>query len=248
LKVFNDSEIIVRQVRNTIHCNSPHLKNYQQEVHRLIERFDAFNITTIPRAKNTLADSLATTASRLSPLEDYEASRFTVELLYKPSVPNNISNWKVFEGDEQIINFLTNQDNFKDLAIDDEEFQEKTTETNPQEGQDVGKLKAHTIPRGIANLESLFDLKDHFKGPKNVKTGSSCPLHETVNLGTPEAPKNVNLGKTISKGERKAYLKLFRQYQDVFAWSYKDLKMYDTRIIQHTIPLKPEMKPFQQNL
>jgi len=29
LKVLRDSEIIVRQVRNTIHCNSPHLKNYQ---------------------------------------------------------------------------------------------------------------------------------------------------------------------------------------------------------------------------
>jgi hypothetical protein len=29
LKVFGDSEIIVRQVRNTIHCNSPHLKNCQ---------------------------------------------------------------------------------------------------------------------------------------------------------------------------------------------------------------------------
>jgi ribonuclease HI len=116
LKVFRDSEIIVRQVRNTIHCNSPHLRNYQQEVHRLIEHFEAFNITMIPRTKNTLVDSLATAASRLSPLEDYEASRFTVELLYKPSVPNNISNWKVFEGDEQIINFLTNQDNFKDLG------------------------------------------------------------------------------------------------------------------------------------
>jgi ribonuclease HI len=45
LKVFGDSEIIIRQVRNTIHCNSPHLKNYQQEVYRLIERFEAFNIT-----------------------------------------------------------------------------------------------------------------------------------------------------------------------------------------------------------
>jgi hypothetical protein len=92
-------------------------------VHRLIQHFEAFNITTIPRMKKIIADSLATTASRLSPLEDYEASWFTVELLYKPSVPNNISNWKVFEGDEQIINFLTNQDNFKDLSIDDEVFQ-----------------------------------------------------------------------------------------------------------------------------
>ena len=28
LKVFEDLEIIIRQVRNTIHCNSPHIKNY----------------------------------------------------------------------------------------------------------------------------------------------------------------------------------------------------------------------------
>jgi hypothetical protein len=51
LKFFGDSEIIVRQVRNTIHCNSPHLKNYQQEVHRLIEHFEAFNITVIPEQR-----------------------------------------------------------------------------------------------------------------------------------------------------------------------------------------------------
>jgi hypothetical protein len=76
-------------------------------VHTLIEHFEAFNITAIPRTKNTLTDSLATIASRLSPLEDYEASWFTVELLYKPSVPNNISDWKAFEGDEHIIIFLT---------------------------------------------------------------------------------------------------------------------------------------------
>jgi hypothetical protein len=77
-------------------------------VHRLREHFEVFNITTISRTKNTLVDSLATASSRISPLEDYEASKFIMELLYKPSVPNNISNWKAFEGYEQIINFLTN--------------------------------------------------------------------------------------------------------------------------------------------
>jgi ribonuclease HI len=100
LKVFEDSEIIARQVNNIIHCNSPHPRNYQQEVHRLIEIFEAFNTIAISRIKNTCVDSLATATLRISPLEDYEDSRFTVELLYKPSVPNNISNWKVFEGDE----------------------------------------------------------------------------------------------------------------------------------------------------
>jgi hypothetical protein len=99
-------------------------------VHRLIEHFKSFNLIAIPRAKNIIVDSLATAASRLSPLEDYEASRFTIELLYKPLVPNNISNWKVFEGDKQIINFLTNQDNFKYFSIDDEVFQEQSTKTD----------------------------------------------------------------------------------------------------------------------
>jgi hypothetical protein len=69
LKVFRDFGIIVRQVRNTIHCNSPHLINYQQEVHRIIEHFEYFNITMIPITKNTLTDSLAIVASSLSPLE-----------------------------------------------------------------------------------------------------------------------------------------------------------------------------------
>jgi ribonuclease HI len=92
LKVFGDSEIIVRKVNNTIHCNSLHLRNYQQEVQMLIENFEAFNITIVPRMQNTFVDSLANAASRLSPLKDYVASRFGVELLYTPSVPNNIYN------------------------------------------------------------------------------------------------------------------------------------------------------------
>jgi hypothetical protein len=107
---------------------------------------------------------------------------------------------------------LTNQDNFKDLAIDDEEFQEKLMETSPREGQHTDKPKAHKIPKGIENLENLFDLKELFKGPKNAKTGSSFPLQKNENLGTSDNPKYVNLGKMISKEERKSYLKLFKQY------------------------------------
>ena len=32
LKVFGDSEVVDRQISNTIHCLSPHLKGYQTEV------------------------------------------------------------------------------------------------------------------------------------------------------------------------------------------------------------------------
>ena len=39
-----------------------------------------------------------------------------------------------------------------------------------------------------------------------------------------------------------------KKYTDVFAWSYEDLKEYDTSIIQHTIPIKPGERPFKQKL
>ena len=39
-----------------------------------------------------------------------------------------------------------------------------------------------------------------------------------------------------------------KRYTDFFAWSYDDLKEYDTSIIQHTIPIKPGEKPFRHKL
>ena len=51
LKVFGDSEIIVKQIRNQIHCISPHLKAYQNEVWDLLKCFNAFNIISIPTSQ-----------------------------------------------------------------------------------------------------------------------------------------------------------------------------------------------------
>jgi len=41
---------------------------------------------------------------------------------------------------------------------------------------------------------------------------------------------------------------LMREYVDVFAWDYNDLKAYDTSIIQHTIPIRKNVKPFKKKL
>lgn len=39
-----------------------------------------------------------------------------------------------------------------------------------------------------------------------------------------------------------------RQFDDVFAWEYSDLKTYDKSIIQHKIPLEKDTIPFKQKL
>jgi hypothetical protein len=95
-------------------------------------------------------------------------------MLYKPFVPDNVTNWRVFEGDEQIIEFLTNEENFRDLSIDDDEFQTILTEQEFEGSKDkydttTGRPKLHTMPKGVINLENMFDLRDKFKIPLNVK-------------------------------------------------------------------------------
>ena len=50
----------------------------------------------------------------------------------------------------------------------------------------------------------------------------------------------------MKKGENMLFL--LKEYMDIFAWSYHDLKTYDTSMIQHKIPLKPNTKPFKQKL
>ena len=56
---------------------------------------------------------LANVASNLCPSDNFYHERFSVELIYRPSVPDNITNWRVFEDDEQIINFLHSEETFK---------------------------------------------------------------------------------------------------------------------------------------
>ena len=65
---------------------------------------------------------------------------------------------------------------------------------------------------------------------------------------TMSEPKLVKLFKGVSLNYKERYIKLFKDYNDVIAWSYEDLKAYDVSIIQHKIPLKEGIKPFKQKL
>ena len=100
LKVFGDSEIIIKKVRNTIHCIYPHLKGYQNEVWGLITNFDAFDINSIPRLKNEATNLLATFAARLVPMNN----KCSIELIFRSSVSDNVTNLRVFDDDSKFWN------------------------------------------------------------------------------------------------------------------------------------------------
>ena len=66
---------------------------------------------------------LTNVASNLCLRDDFSHDKFSIELIYKPSIPDNITNWRVFKDDEHIINFLHSEDTFKGLVIDDEQHE-----------------------------------------------------------------------------------------------------------------------------
>jgi len=211
LKVFGDSEIVIKQVRNTIHCISTHLKHYQSLVQELTSQFLAFNISPVPRTQNSAADLLANVASKLLPSEDYSPDRFSVELLFRPSIPDNVTNWRVFNHDEDILQFLSSEKSYDDQIIEESEHDLQIKE----------KHEENSIPKSVVKLEDLYDIKDRFKPVTNSKLQNS----------TEQKPQNVNLGLGLSVEERIAFIRLLRKNKHVFAWNYDDLKTYDTSII-----------------
>ena len=64
-------------------------------------------------------------------------------------------------------------------------------------------------------------------------------MGETISLkiGTPETPKNIKIGAKCSDEEKEKFAKLLGEFQDVFAWSYEDLRGFDPGLIQHAIPI-----------
>ena len=64
-------------------------------------------------------------------------------------------------------------------------------------------------------------------------------------IGSPGQPRYINLSTHLYANQSTEYCNLMKQFADVFAWEYSDLKTYDKKIIQHKIPLEKDTIPFK---
>jgi len=71
--------------------------------------------------QNANADLFANVASKLIPSEDYSPNRFSIELIFRPSIPDNVTNCLIFNNDYDIVNFLTSEGSYNDQIIDENE-------------------------------------------------------------------------------------------------------------------------------
>lgn len=153
LQVFGDSKIVIKHVRNTIHYLSGHLKHYQSFVQDMTLHFIAFNVSPIRRLQNVSANLLANVTSNLIPPEDYSPDRFSVELIFRPSIPDNITIWRAFNNNLNIISFLTSEGSYDDQIVDEDQH----------DNQFKQEIIINSITKSIVKLEDLYDVKDRFK-------------------------------------------------------------------------------------
>jgi hypothetical protein len=146
-----------------------------------------------------VADSLATSA-RIFKVPLPPKLRYDVEVKYRPSIPDNVKHWKVFEDDLEIKKFLETIEEFSEMHID----QDLTSEERFDGGDLLGKIAKHDIiqlpsnhiPRGLVPLERLFDGND--VAVKGRISGDDADIAE-CNIGTPEEPKLVKLSRSLTK-------------------------------------------------
>jgi hypothetical protein len=151
---------------------------------------------------------------------------------YRPSIPNNVKHWKVFEDDLEIKIFLETVDEFSALYID----QDHDSKSNPHTDVFLNKIANHHIVQLPNN---------HI--PKGKVSTDDADVAE-CNIGTEEDPKFFMLPSNPSKEQRDEYAKLLKEFADAFSWTYKDLRTYDTSVFDHKISLKEEAKPFRKKL
>jgi hypothetical protein len=73
----------------------------------------------------------------------------------------------------------------------------------------------------------------------------TIPIDISVKPGIVE---NVNIGTSCSAEEIVTYTSLFKEFRDIFAWSYEEMPGIDPSIVVHEIKTYPGAKPVRQRL
>ena len=67
-----------------------------------------------------------------------------------------------------------------------------------------------------------------------------------VNIGTTEDHRPVFINESLSQEEEDAYVKLLKEYKDVFAWTYKEMPGLNPKIVVHHLSIRHGVRPTKQ--
>ena len=87
--------------------------------------------------------------------------------------------------------------------------------------------------------------------PGQIADGNMPNISPTIPINISRDPgkiENVYIGVQCSHAEIQEYTELFKEFRDVFAWSYEEMPGIDHRIVEHEIKTYPNAKPVRQRL
>lgn len=236
LSIKGDSDLVIMQIKNKFTCKNQRLRNYRNVVWDTMGYFDALDLEAIPREQNSLADELVVAVSTLQLSDELIKDEMKMEIIFRTYIPDNSEHWQVFDDEKQVIRFLDNLDEFENFRIDSKE-----------DGSNDHKDIINPTPRNVVSLEQHFDRHGATKMKEENKMDPGEFIE--VNIGTSSDPKIIKISKGTNDEERKKLTSLLREYSDVLAFSYDELKGYREDVMEHIIPLKDEnAKPFLQKL
>jgi hypothetical protein len=165
--VRGDFELIIKKIKGEYLAKHPRLRAYKNVFLDALRCFTEVDLQVMPRGQNILADGLATSAATCK--IPFRATRpYTIEVKYRPIVPDNIRYWQVFGNDDQIDDFLQCKNDFECTHIDLD-----------NEDENVNSLDFESDSVNIVESEELEDDEsdaDILQLKKKAKSYREIPL------------------------------------------------------------------------
>jgi hypothetical protein len=99
-----------------------------------------------------------------------------------------------------------------------------------------------SIPSTIVVISTIPESAHDVFSEGNLRNISpTIPLDISVKLGIVE---NVHIGASCSSDEILTYTSLFKEFHDMFSWSYEEMLGIDPEIVIHEIKTYTDVNPF----
>jgi hypothetical protein len=102
-----------------------------------------------------------------------------------------------------------------------------------------------TMTRDQPGPINLLATQDIYAEGNMVTIAATIPINISRKPGIVE---NVFVGADCSPEEIQTYTDLFKEFRDVFAWSYEEMPGIDPKIVEHEITTNLDAKPVRQKL
>ena len=111
--------------------------------------------------------------------------------------------------------------------------------------------KEDEVPVDERTLKEIRLQQEATKKEMQVSQRVQASTLEELNLvdaNTDVEPKTILIAKEMLSVDKEELKNLLRQYKDVFAWSFEDIKGLDPAFCQHQINLHKDVKPTKSKL